>query len=123
MKNWKQRLLSLFLAAVLVLGCGTLPAGVRAADTAWRDGTYRGTGYGFHQGEIVLDVTVSGGEIEKVELVSQQGQQGCRRQNPGFHLYFVPPNRRERRLNSSMACSRSWGVKSGHSTFKNTYSE
>ena len=74
MKNWKQRLLSLFLAAVLVLGCGTLPAGVRAADTAWRDGTYRGTGYGFHQGEIVLDVTVSGGEIEKVELVSQQGQ-------------------------------------------------
>ena len=74
MKNWKQRLLSLFLAAVLVLGCGALPVGVQAADTAWRDGTYRGTGYGFRQGEIVLDVTISGGEIEKVELVSQENQ-------------------------------------------------
>ena len=74
MKNWKQRLLSLFLAAVLVLGCGTLPVGVRAADTTWRDGIYRGTGYGFRQGEIVLDVTISGGEIEKVELVSQENQ-------------------------------------------------
>ena len=41
---------------------------------SYKDGTYEGTGTGYDNGEIKLKVTITGGEISKVELVSQQKQ-------------------------------------------------
>ena len=44
------------------------------SDVTYKDGTYEGTGTGYKNGAINLKVTITGGKISKVELVSQQGQ-------------------------------------------------
>lgn len=77
MNRLTKKITSLFLAAAVTVGCGALP--VSALDNgstgdSYLDGVYQGTGYGHLDGKIVLDVTISGGEIEKVELVSQEEQ-------------------------------------------------
>lgn len=77
MNRLTKKITSLFLAAAVTVGCGALP--VSALDNgstgdSYLDGVYQGTGYGHQNGKIVLDVTISGGEIEKVELVSQEEQ-------------------------------------------------
>ncbi len=43
------------------------------AESGYQDGTYTGTGTGFG-GEITLSVTIEGGEITGVELVSAPGE-------------------------------------------------
>ncbi|MCD8146824.1 MAG: FMN-binding protein [Clostridiales bacterium] len=43
------------------------------AESGYQDGTYTGTGTGFG-GEITLNVTVEGGEITGVEIVSASGE-------------------------------------------------
>ena len=44
------------------------------AGVSYKDGIYEGTGKGYKDGEIKLNVTISGGKISKVELVSQEKQ-------------------------------------------------
>ena len=44
------------------------------AGVSYKDGTYEGTGKGYSDGEIKLKVTISGGKISAVELVSQEKQ-------------------------------------------------
>lgn len=46
----------------------------RDASVTYKDGVYEGTGYGYHNGAIVVNVTISDGKISKVELVKQTGQ-------------------------------------------------
>lgn len=72
-----KRIFALFLAAVMTVGYGLLPVSAEndaPSGTTYYDGVYQGTGTGYNSGEIVLNVTVTGGEIEKIELVSQNGQ-------------------------------------------------
>ena len=44
------------------------------SDVTYKDGIYEGTGTGFSNGAINLKVTITGGKISKVELVSQEKQ-------------------------------------------------
>lgn len=78
MSKLRKRILALFLAVVMAVGCGILPASAEGnetpSQTTYYDGVYQGSGIGYASGEIVVNVTVSGGEIEKIELVSQEGQ-------------------------------------------------
>ena len=78
MVKLKNRVIALFMTLAMVIGYGLVP--VSAADsetpsgTTYFDGVYQGSGIGYDDGEIVVDVTISGGEIEKIELVSQEKQ-------------------------------------------------
>lgn len=81
MKKLKKRATSLFMAAAVTAGYGVIPVSAVNQDgaaalpnTSYRDGIYQGTGYGYQDGKIVLNVTISGGEIAQVELVSQENQ-------------------------------------------------
>lgn len=85
-KTITKRLLSLVLLVVMLVGCalpayavdtgadGDLTAAYALRGTSYKDGVYEGTGKGFKDGEIKVQVTIADGKIAKVELVSQEKQ-------------------------------------------------
>ena len=103
-KRVKNKILSLLLSAALTLSCAVpafaaedglpesdAPAAAEAAESGlwitpeaaqtlaeagvtYKDGTYEGTGTGYANGTIKLSVTITGGKISAVELISQEKQ-------------------------------------------------
>ena len=100
----KNKMLSLLLSAALTLSCAVpafaaedglpasdAPAAAEAAESGlwitaeaaqalaeagvtYKDGTYEGAGTGYANGTIKLSVTIAGGKISAVELISQEKQ-------------------------------------------------
>lgn len=72
-----RSLTRLFVLCLCVATALTLLAGLTYAEdgdssgTAWKDGTYEGTGTG-RNGDVTVSVTISGGKIVKIEEVSQK---------------------------------------------------
>lgn len=85
-KTFTKRLLSLVLLVVMLVGCalpayavdtgadGDLTAEYALRGATYKDGVYEGTGKGYRDGEIKVEVTIADGKIANVELVSQDKQ-------------------------------------------------
>lgn len=85
-KTFTKRLLSLVLLVVMLVGCalpayavdtgadGDLTAEYALRGATYKDGVYEGTGKGYWDGEIKVQVTIADGKIANVELVSQDKQ-------------------------------------------------
>lgn len=85
-KTITKRLLSLVLLVVMLVGCalpayavdtgadGDLTAEYALRGATYKNGVYEGTGKGYRDGEIKVEVTIADGKIANVELVSQDKQ-------------------------------------------------
>lgn len=71
----KNKMLSLLLSAALTLA---------EAGVTYKDGTYEGAGTGYANGTIKLSVTITGGKISAVELISQEKQSFWESKNVAF---------------------------------------
>lgn len=60
------------VAAALLLGIAVTACGTGAK---WKDGTFTGAAEGMH-GDVTMSVTISGGKITKVDVVSQTETKG-----------------------------------------------
>ncbi|MBG9982092.1 flavocytochrome c [Aerococcaceae bacterium DSM 111020] len=67
MKNFKKKMLQIFMSAIFIGGLATSGVTINAQDS----GTFQGEGAGAH-GPIKVEITVTDGQLEKIEVLEQE---------------------------------------------------